>query len=49
LGFGIGPKIVAGFMPGVIVSGLHLAISGAVSGAAWDSAKEYIESGKLLE
>jgi Na+/H+-translocating membrane pyrophosphatase len=49
LGFAFGPKVVAGFIPGIIVSGLHLAISGANSGSAWNSAYKFIESGQMME
>jgi Na+/H+-translocating membrane pyrophosphatase len=47
LGFAFGPKILAGFLPGAIVSGVQLAISAANTGGAWDNAKKYIESGAM--
>lgn len=43
-----GPKAVSGYLAGVIVSGVQMAISSSNSGGAWDNAKKYIESGKLL-
>jgi inorganic pyrophosphatase len=42
LGFVFGPIIVAGFLPGAIVSGVQMAISAANTGGAWDNAKKYI-------
>ena len=48
LGFTFGPKILAGFLPGAIVSGVQMAISAANTGGAWDNAKKYIESGVMI-
>lgn len=42
IGFVFGPKMLAGFLPGAIVSGVQLAISAANTGGAWDNAKKYI-------
>ncbi len=42
------PKLVAGILPGSILSGVQLAISMSNTGGAWDNAKKYIESGKLV-
>jgi Na+/H+-translocating membrane pyrophosphatase len=42
------PKIVAGILPGAILSGIQLAISMSNTGGAWDNAKKYIESGRLV-
>ena len=42
------PKLVAGILPGAILSGVQLAISMSNTGGAWDNAKKYIESGKLV-
>ncbi len=39
--------MLAGFLPGAIVSGVQLAISAANTGGAWDNAKKYIESGAM--
>ena len=36
-------------MPGALVSGVQMAISSSNTGGAWDNAKKYIESGKLLD
>lgn len=49
LGFAFGPKILAGFLPGAIVSGVQMAISAANTGGAWDNAKKYIESGAMVD
>ncbi len=49
IGFIFGPKMLAGFLPGAIVSGVQLAISAANTGGAWDNAKKYIESGALKD
>jgi inorganic pyrophosphatase len=48
LGFGFGPKLLSGFLPGAIVSGVQMAISASNTGGAWDNAKKYIESGALF-
>lgn len=42
-----GPKAVTGYLAGVIVSGVQMAIASANSGGAWDNAKKYIEGGNL--
>ena len=44
LGIAFGPKIIAGFLPGAIVSGVQLAISAANTGGAWDNAKKVVET-----
>jgi H+-translocating diphosphatase len=49
LGFAFGPKILAGFLIGAIVSGVQMAISAANTGGAWDNAKKYIESGAMTD
>jgi K(+)-stimulated pyrophosphate-energized sodium pump len=49
LGISFGPIIVAGYIIGVIISGIHLAISAANSGGAWDSAAKFIENGNMLD
>lgn len=41
--------MLAGFLPGAIVSGVQLATSAANTGGAWDNAKKYIESGALCD
>jgi len=45
LGLFLGPTAVAGLLPGILVSGVCMALSSANSGGAWDNAKKYIESG----
>ena len=47
--FGVifGTKVVAGIIPGAILSGIQLAISMSNTGGAWDNAKKYIEAGNL--
>jgi len=47
-GFFLGPKAVAGLLPGALVSGVQLAISASNTGGAWDNAKKYIENEKLV-
>jgi Na+/H+-translocating membrane pyrophosphatase len=47
LGCLFGPKAIAGYLAGVIVSGVQMAISSSNSGGAWDNAKKYIEAKKL--
>ena len=42
------PVVVAGLLPGALVSGVQLAISMSNSGGAWDNCKKYIESGKYV-
>ncbi len=42
------PLLVAGILPGVLVSGVQLAISMSNSGGAWDNCKKYIESGFFM-
>jgi len=47
LGTLFGPKSVSGYLSGVIVSGVQMAISSSNSGGAWDNAKKYIEGDNL--
>jgi len=47
VGYLFGPKAVTGYLAGVIVSGVQMAISSSNSGGAWDNAKKYIESESL--
>jgi inorganic pyrophosphatase len=42
IGVLFGPKAIAGFLPGALVSGVQMAISAANTGGAWDNAKKYI-------
>lgn len=48
VGILFGPIGVAGLLPGILVSGVSMAISSANSGGAWDNAKKYIESGEYV-
>jgi Na+/H+-translocating membrane pyrophosphatase len=41
--------MLAGFLPGAIISGVQLAVSAANTGGAWDNAKKYIESGAMID
>lgn len=41
------PVMVAGLLPGALLSGIQLAISMSNTGGAWDNAKKYIESKNL--
>ncbi len=47
IGMLFGPRANAGYLAGVIVSGVQMAISSSNSGGAWDNAKKYIEAGGL--
>jgi inorganic pyrophosphatase len=47
IGMLFGPIAVSGYLLGVIVSGVIMAISSANTGGAWDNAKKYIEGKKL--
>ena len=47
IGVFFGPKAIAGYLAGVIVSGVQMAIASSNSGGAWDNAKKYIEAGNL--
>ena len=42
------PLLVAGILPGALLSGVHLAISMSNSGGAWDNCKKLIESGLFV-
>lgn len=47
LGFLFGPICVAGYLIGVIVSGMQMAVSSSNTGGAWDNAKKFIEAKRL--
>ena len=42
------PALVAGLLPGALLSGVQLAISMSNTGGAWDNCKKYIESGDYV-
>ena len=42
-----GPKAVTGYLSGIIMSGMQMAISSSNSGGALDNAKKYVEGNKL--
>lgn len=48
LGVVFHPIMVAGMLPGALLSGIQLAISMSNTGGAWDNAKKYIEAGKVV-
>merc|ERR1719331_3644357 len=48
VGFIGGRSALAGYLAGVIVSGVQMAISSSNTGGAWDNAKKYIEKKNLL-
>lgn len=41
--------LVAGLLPGALISGIQLAISMSNTGGAWDNTKKYIESGNYYD
>jgi Na+/H+-translocating membrane pyrophosphatase len=48
IGILFGKEAIGGYLIGVIVSGVQMAISSSNTGGAWDNAKKYIEAEKLL-
>jgi len=48
VGLFLGPRAVAGLLPGALVSGVQMAISASNTGGAWDNAKKFIENGRLI-
>jgi inorganic pyrophosphatase len=42
------PALVAGLLPGALLSGVQLAISMSNTGGAWDNCKKFIESGEYV-
>lgn len=49
LGVVFHPLMVAGMLPGALLSGIQLAISMSNTGGAWDNTKKYIETGKVVD
>lgn len=47
VGFILGAKALTGFLAGITIVGVLLAIFMSNAGGAWDNAKKYIETGKL--
>lgn len=45
LGIFFHPLLVAGLLPGALLSGVQMAISMSNTGGAWDNAKKLIETG----
>ena len=48
LGMLFHPAVVAGLLPGALLSGVQLAISMSNTGGAWDNCKKFIESGDYV-
>merc|ERR1712029_999374 len=44
-----GTRMVAGILPGALLSGIQLAISMSNTGGAWDNTKKYIEANRLKD
>jgi inorganic pyrophosphatase len=48
LGMVFHPAVVAGLLPGALLSGVQMAISMSNTGGAWDNCKKFIESGNYI-
>ena len=48
LGMVFHPVVVAGLLPGALLSGVQMAISMSNTGGAWDNCKKFIESGQYI-
>lgn len=49
IGFGFGIRVVAGYLIGLILSGIQFSLSGILSGQVWKSTKKMIESGSVSD
>jgi len=49
IGLIFGPAALAGVLPGILVSGIAMAISYSNAGGAFDNAKKYIEGGRFID
>jgi len=49
VGLLFGTSALAGVLPGILISGVSMAISSVNAGGAWDNAKKYIESGDFKD
>lgn len=49
MGFMFGPEVLGGYMAGVTVSGVLMAIFQSNAGGAWDNAKKSFEKGVLIQ
>ena len=49
LGILFHPVVVAGLLPGALLSGVQMAISMSNTGGAWDNCKKFIESGQFMD
>jgi Na+/H+-translocating membrane pyrophosphatase len=49
VGFGLGRRVVAGYLIGLIVSGIQFSLSGIISAQVWKNAKKMIESGSVSD
>jgi K(+)-stimulated pyrophosphate-energized sodium pump len=48
-GFAFSPEIVAGMLPGLIVSGFQFSCSTSLSGEAWRAARRQVEKGEVVD
>lgn len=46
IGILFGPLAIAGLLPGILISGLSMAISNTNTAGAWNQARRYVESGQ---